>query len=131
MSHFRVLLVIASKKMRHPTSIVFLALATGTDAFVPALSQKGMISHYSAQWPRVSCHHVSTSAAASTNEDCGCGGAIVSGRPSDAAKAMDPRVAVAKSTLLTLDGAETSMNQILGEPSNSGTSLVVFLRSLG
>jgi hypothetical protein len=69
--------------------------------------------------------------ASTDDEDCGCGGATVSGRPSDAAKAMDPRVAIGKSTFLTLDGEETSMNQLLGEPRNSGTSLVVFLRSLG
>lgn len=88
--------------------------------------------NFSARLRDANHHFLSTvSVAASTDEDCGCGGAIVSGRPSDTAKAMDPRQAVTKSTLLTLDGEQTSMDEIIGEPSNSGTSLVVFLRSLG
>ena len=63
-----------------------------------------------------------------TASDCGCGGAVVSGAPSEAAKAMDPREAIGRSTFLTLNGEETNMNQLIG---NTGTSLVVFLRSLG
>ena len=71
---------------------------------------------------------VQLSATSSTKEDCGCGGAIVSGAPSEAAQALDPRVAIGQSSLFTLNGAETNMNQLIGE---TGTSLVVFLRSLG
>ena len=68
------------------------------------------------------------SAIVTTEEDCGCGGAIVSGAPSEAAQALDPRAAIGQSSLFTLSGAETNMNQLIGE---TGTSLVVFLRSLG
>ena len=68
------------------------------------------------------------SAISTTEEDCGCGGAIVSGAPSEAAQALDPRAAIGQSSLFTLSGAETNMNQLIGE---TGTSLVVFLRSLG
>ena len=68
------------------------------------------------------------SAIASVDEDCGCGGAIVSGAPSAAAQAMNPRVAISQSTFSTLDGVETNMNNLIG---GTGTSLVVFLRSLG
>lgn len=63
-----------------------------------------------------------------TTSDCGCGGAVVSGAPSEAAKAMDPREAIGRSTFLTLNGEETNMDKLIG---TTGTSLVVFLRSLG
>lgn len=122
--------------MPQPTTWVVLSLAlattTVTSAFTPTLlPPKGVISYSAnaAQRPRENRRLLSM--ASTDDEDCGCGGATVSGRPSDAAKAMDPRVAIGKSTFLTLDGEETSMNQLLGEPRNSGTSLVVFLRSLG
>mmetsp|Transcript_8792 Transcript_8792/g.17956 ORF Transcript_8792/g.17956 Transcript_8792/m.17956 type:complete len:127 (+) Transcript_8792:292-672(+) len=118
--------------------VLSLALATtaGTSAFTPTfLPPNGVIGYSSgspAQRSRENRRLPSMAATASTDdEDCGCGGAVVSGRPSDTAKTLDPRVAIGKSTFLTLDGEETSMNQLLGEPSNSGTSLVVFLRSLG
>ena len=63
-----------------------------------------------------------------TTSDCGCGGAVVSGTPSEAAKAMDPRKVIGRSTFLTLNGEETNMDKLIG---TTGTSLVVFLRSLG
>ena len=41
---------------------------------------------------------------------------------------MDPRKVIGRSTFLTLNGEETNMDKLIG---TTGTSLVVFLRSLG
>mmetsp|Transcript_28824 Transcript_28824/g.59020 ORF Transcript_28824/g.59020 Transcript_28824/m.59020 type:complete len:118 (-) Transcript_28824:804-1157(-) len=71
------------------------------------------------------------SSSPAQDEDCGCGGAVVSGAPSDLARSLDPRAALSQSTVLDLDGRPTTMDDILGAPTSSGTSLVVFLRSFG
>lgn len=106
-------------------------LRCGSAFVVPQLTQAATRQRPTPQSNRSNCRQrqvVQLSAISSTDEDCGCGCAIVSGAPSEAARALDPRVAIGQSTLFTLNGAETNINQLIGE---TGTSLVVFLRSLG
>ena len=114
------------RTVRGATTLLLLAPIAGGSAFV-------VPQHTQAAHIRTSRSHdcrqiVQLSAVASTDEDCGCGGATVSGAPSEAARALDPRVAIGQSTLFTLSGEERSMNTLIGE---TETSLVVFLRSLG
>lgn len=52
----------------------------------------------------------------------------MSGNPSDKARSINPREAVAETSLFTIDGQTTKLNDILPQ---KGTSLVVFTRSLG
>jgi len=108
-----------------------LVLVPLASAFVPPKQQgrsTSTFSHRSRPLGPLPTQHVQLFATAATDEDCGCGGAVVSGAPSEAAKEMDPRVAIGQSTFFTLDGEEINMNQLIG---SRGTSLVVFLRSLG
>ena len=75
---------------------------------------------------------VATHSMATTEADCGCGDNIrLSGKPSDKARSIDPRQAVRKSSIYTIHGQETNMDTLIGIPTESGTSIVVFLRSLG
>lgn len=107
--------------------LLLAALAGGSAFVVPQHTQASIRQRPTAH--RSNCRQLfQLSAIASTDEDCGCGGANVSGAPSEAARALDPRVAIGQSSLFTLNGEETNMNQLIGE---TGTSLVVFLRSLG
>ena len=106
-------------------------LRCGSAFVVPQLTQAATRQRPTSHTMRSNCRQrqlAQLSAISSTDEDGGCGGAIVSGAPSEAAQALDPRVAIGQSTLFTLNGAEINMNQLIGE---TGTSLVVFLRSLG
>lgn len=102
-------------------------LASGASGFAPATTtsrttSRGSISSRIRPWstPYVGLSNVS--------EDCGCGGATVSGNPSDKARSINPREAVAETSLFTIDGQTTKLNDILPQ---KGTSLVVFTRSLG
>ncbi len=64
-----------------------------------------------------------------STEDCGCATTIMSGKPSDKAKELDPRKAIAKSSFYDIDGnLISSMNDVI--PSSS-RALVIFLRSFG
>jgi len=75
---------------------------------------------------------LSTSIEQQQGEDCGCGpDTLMSGNPSSRAKDLNPREAVRRSPLYTVDGAVTNMDNLIGEPSQSGVSIVVFLRSFG
>uniref|UniRef100_A0A7S4J3X4 Uncharacterized protein n=1 Tax=Odontella aurita TaxID=265563 RepID=A0A7S4J3X4_9STRA len=69
--------------------------------------------------------------ATSAQDDCGCGGAVVTGKPTDAARMTDPRLAVSQGSFLTLEGDRVTMDSVLGDAKNAGVSLVVFLRSFG
>jgi hypothetical protein len=65
-------------------------------------------------------------------DGCGCSDAILSGKPSDRARQLDPRISIGKSSLQKLDGTLTNMDEVLGDDARrTDTSLVVFLRSLG
>lgn len=103
--------------MRLPVLVVCL-LASGVSAFSPAVTTRKFAS---------SLCRVEVGLSAES-EDCGCGGAVISGKPSDKARSLNPRDAIGKSTLRTLDGIETSLNDILPQ---KGTSLLVITRSLG
>ena len=124
---------ITMRPMRGTTALLMLlAPLRGGSAFVvPQHTQAATRQRPTQRTIRSNCRQrqlVQLSAITSTDEDCGCGGAIVSGAPSEAARALDPRVAIGQSTLFSLNGVETNMDSLLGE---TGTSLVVFLRSLG
>ncbi len=56
---------------------------------------------------------------------------IFEGKPTERALNLDIRQEVAKSSFFTVNGDTVTMNELLGEPSSSGVSVVVFLRSLG
>lgn len=105
------------------TSLIVDAFTIRTNA--PALSD-GVIAERRGHRAR----HVFR-ASSSSPEDCGCGGAEISGRPSDLARTIDPRDAIGRSPILALDGTPTTLNELLGEPREAGVSLVVFLQSLG
>lgn len=64
--------------------------------------------------------------------DCGCASTIFSGKPSDVARASNPREAIRKGSIYSLDAQEVVMDDLL-KSKNSGkpVSIVVFLRSLG
>jgi hypothetical protein len=65
--------------------------------------------------------------------DCGCGdNVLLSGRPSDKARSLDPRQAIRKNSIYTVDGLETNMDELIGAPSDTtAVSIVVLMRSLG
>jgi hypothetical protein len=102
----------------------FLATATGVDGFnvVPpkAVSIAGGKVH------RINARMAAVEA--SSQADCGCGPLTYAGKPSDMARASNPRTVLASSSVMTLNGETTNMDDIL---KGSKTSLVVFLRSLG
>ena len=122
------------RTVRGATTLLLLAPIAGGSAFVvPQHTQAAHTQAIRQRTKSTSRSHdcrqiVQLSAVASIDEDCGCGGATVSGAPSEAARALDPRVAIGQSTLFTLNGEERNMNTLIGE---TETSLVVFLRSLG
>ena len=60
------------------------------------------------------------------NPDCGC--TIYSGKPSDKARSLDPRRAIGTSPIFSVNGDQTSIDELIG---TRGTAIVVFLRSLG
>ena len=64
--------------------------------------------------------------------DCGCASTIFSGKPSDVARASNPRESIRKGSIYSLDAQEVVMDDLL-KSKNSGkpVSIVVFLRSLG
>jgi len=62
-----------------------------------------------------------------SDQDCGCA-TIQSGRLSEKAKLIDPRQAISKSSLLTLNGDQVRMGDILPM---KGVSLLIFMRSFG
>ena len=68
-----------------------------------------------------------------TDTDCGCATVETSfsGKLSDAAKAMNHREAIAKHSVVSVRGDPVHMDELVGEPSEGRTSIVVFLRSLG
>ena len=77
--------------------------------------------------PSLATHSMTT-----TEEDCGCGDTVIlSGKPSDKARSIDPRQAIRKSSIYTINGEKTNMDNLIGIPKESGISIVVFLRSLG
>lgn len=61
------------------------------------------------------------------NPDCGCD-TIYSGKPSDRARSLDARRAIASATIFSVNGDPTSINELIG---TRGSAVVVFLRSLG
>lgn len=65
--------------------------------------------------------------------DCGCGPTVFEGKPSRSAQTINHRRAVAKLPIFKVDGSETSIDDIIGDPNENPnkTSLVVFMRSLG
>jgi hypothetical protein len=72
--------------------------------------------------------------------DCGCGdNVILSGKPSDKARSIDPRQAIRKNSIYTVNGLETNMDKLIGAPTSDTTttaaaaavSIVVLMRSLG
>jgi|Transcript_24425 hypothetical protein len=56
---------------------------------------------------------------------------IFEGKPTERALNLDIRQEVAKSSFFSVNGDTVTMNELLGEPSSCGVSVVVFLRSLG
>jgi len=109
------------------------ALISALAAFVVAGRTSAFISPLNPVSFRVNSRCSAKNALFSTSSqpDCGCGGAMVTGKPSDAARLMDPRVAISKGTFLALNGETVSMDDVLGDPKSAGLSLVVFLRSFG
>lgn len=61
--------------------------------------------------------------------DCGCASTIFSGKPTDVARASNPRQAIRNGSIYSLDSEELVIDDLLR--SKSPVSIVVFLRSLG
>jgi hypothetical protein len=106
-----------------PVLLSFLATATGVDGFnVPPKAvyiAGGKVHRINARM---------AAAETSSQADCGCGPITYAGKPSDTAQASNPRKVLGSSSVITLNGETTTMDDIL---KGSKTSLVVFLRSLG
>ena len=64
-------------------------------------------------------------------ENCGCQETVYSGKPSDFARSLNPREAVRGTTFFSVDGAATTMDDLIGRPTDDRLSVVVYLRSLG
>lgn len=98
-------------------SLCSVLLPQPTDAFAP---------------PSLVRQHLATTTtlaavlSADENPDCGC--TIYSGKPSDKARAVDPRRAIGTAPLFSVNGDQTSIDELIG---TRGTAIVVFLRSLG
>jgi hypothetical protein len=56
---------------------------------------------------------------------------IFEGKPTERALNIDIRNELTKSSFFDVNGNTVTMNELLGKPSASGVSVVVFLRSLG
>lgn len=69
--------------------------------------------------------------ASSAVKDCGCADVQYAGEPSDRAKSLDARQAIRKGAFYRVSGEPVDMDELLGEPQESGVSICVFLRSLG
>jgi hypothetical protein len=64
-----------------------------------------------------------------TTADCGCADTTTfSGKPSEKALTINPRPALGSTPIYTVDGKQTSIDEQIG---TTGSSIVVFLRSLG
>ena len=95
------------------TALSLAVLALATDAFAPPVLR------------HTRTH--STPLSLSTDiPDCGC--TTFSGKPSDKALAIDPRQAVGAKPIFSVNGEQTNVNDLIG---TKGTSVVIFLRSLG
>jgi hypothetical protein len=97
----------------------------GVDAFTPLTLRSGnygIVKHNTFSSPL---------AMASSTEDCGCEKVVFSGKPSDAARDLDPRQAIVGSYVLSVNGDEVKIDDLIGYPSKNRVSVVVFLRSLG
>lgn len=71
------------------------------------------------------------SAAVSDSPSCECGSAsIISGTPSKEARAINPKEALAKSTVYRLDGTSVSVSDLMAS-GDDGVSLIVLTRSFG
>lgn len=66
--------------------------------------------------------------ASTDGEDCGCGATTFSGKPSEKALKVDARQSIGANPIYNVNGEQTDINEQIG---NSGTAIVVFLRSLG
>ena len=62
-----------------------------------------------------------------TSEDCGCSEVIMSGKPTDKAKALNAREVIGNYSVLSARGDQMPLDKLAG----SDVSIVVFLRSLG
>lgn len=67
-------------------------------------------------------------AVLTNDEDCGCASTLYSGKPSEIAKAANPRQAIRKASVFSLDDKQVVMDDLLEK---QPVSIVVFLRSLG
>ena len=56
---------------------------------------------------------------------------IYEGKPTERALALNIREEIRKSSFFDVEGNTVCMDDLIGEPSSSGVSVVVFLRSLG
>lgn len=66
------------------------------------------------------------------SENCGCQETIFSGKPSNKARAINPREEIRQKTLFSVNGEQVTMDELIGGPSEEQeVSIVVFLRSLG
>mmetsp|Transcript_23760 Transcript_23760/g.42892 ORF Transcript_23760/g.42892 Transcript_23760/m.42892 type:complete len:112 (+) Transcript_23760:374-709(+) len=103
---------LASVAMAMSYTLAFTTqVSRGTNGFVATISKP-----------------IRLAALGSSTEDCGCGGAILDGKPSDRARSIDPRQAIRNASFLNLNGGTVTFDEIL-DP--SGVSVVVFLRSFG
>lgn len=72
--------------------------------------------------------HDNSAALYQSTADCGCADTTFSGKPSEKALTINPRPALGSTPIFTVNGKQTSIDEQIG---TTGSSIVVFLRSLG
>lgn len=65
------------------------------------------------------------------SEDCGCDEVVMSGKPTDKAKALNARDVIGRYSVSNAKGDPIETNNLIGKEDCNGVSIVCFLRSLG
>jgi len=107
--------------MKLSTSFLFAAVAASALSTGHAFAVKPPASHYFAARTRPT-----TTASLYMAADT-----VYEGKPTERALNLDIREEVRKSSFFDVEGNFVTMDELIGEPSKSGVSVVVFLRSLG
>ena len=120
--------------MRFKIALVFyvcaIAAASLATAFVPPLVSKS-VSTTTSRFDQT--NNWMASKQSTSDDDCGCGDVIMLGKPTPKAKAINARQVLSQHSVKNTLGQEIRMDELLasGDTTQSGVSIVVFLRSLG
>ena len=108
--------------MRFLHFILGVMAAVAADAFVPPSGQP---------LPSTTRSFGQSTVKSAATESCGCGEVVMSGKPTDKAKAVNAREVIGKYSVSNASGRKVAMNDLVGKQDSGDVSIVVFLRSLG